>query len=326
MTSRVAAPPPTDTDQANSPLVLGAAAVTVVLWASSFVVIRSAGEFYAPGSMALLRMVVGSLALGLVAAAVGVRWPPRRALLLIVAWGLGWFCFYNLALNQAERTIDAGTAAMLVNLAPLIVVALGGLVLGEGFPRGLLVGAPLAFLGVVLIASGSWTGRAAISGVLLAVVAAVLYAGAALVQKRLLRTVDATTLTWLGASAGTVALLPWGGALLRDVQAAPASATLGVLYLGVFPTAVAFTTWAYVLSRTSAGKTAATTYVVPAVTILLSWVLLSEAPTAIMLTGGLLCLVGVYITRLRRRPRPADMASGPGTAAGASGAARQPAG
>lgn len=326
MTTRVEASPTTDADQANSPLVLGAAAVTVVLWASSFVVIRIAGEFYGPGSMALLRMVVGSLALGVVAAAVGVRWPPRRAVALIVAWGVGWFCFYNLALNQAEQAIDAGTAAMLVNLAPLIVVALGGLLLGEGFPRGLLVGAPVAFLGVVLIASGSWTGRAAISGVLLAVVAAVLYAGAALVQKRLLRTVDATTLTWLGATAGTVALLPWAGDLVRDVQSAPASATVGVLYLGVFPTAVAFTTWAYVLSRTSAGKTAATTYVVPAVTIVLSWVLLSETPTPAMLAGGLLCLLGVYITRRRRRARPGDAPPRPGAAASAPGKAPQPVG
>lgn len=290
-------------DRANTPAVLGAAAVTVVLWASSFVVIRSTGAHYDPGSLALLRMLVGSLTLAVIAAGVGIRWPPRRAAPLIVVWGLGWFCLYNLALNRAQLEIDAGTAAMLVNLAPLIVVLLGGLLLGEGFPKQLIVGAPVAFLGVVLIASASWTGAAAISGVVLAVAAAVLYAGATLLQKRLLRTVEATTLTWLGATSGAVALLPWAGQLLRDLETAPVSATLGVVYLGVFPTALAFTTWAYVLSRTTAGKTAATTYVVPVVTIMLSWLLLTETPTPVMLAGGALCLLGVFITRLRPRRR-----------------------
>jgi len=44
-----------------------------------------------------------------------------------------------------------------------------------------------------------------------------------------------------------------------------------VVYLGVVPTALAFTTWAYALTRTSAGKMGATTYVVPAIVVLMSW-------------------------------------------------------
>lgn len=292
-----------DLDHANTPAVLGAAAVTVVLWASAFVVIRQAGAHFDPGSMALLRMLVGSITLGVIAASTGVRWPSRRALPLIGLWGLGWFCLYNLALNQAQIEIDAGTAAMVVNLAPLIVVLFSGLLLGEGFPKQLIVGAPVAFLGVILIASASWAGPAAISGVVLAVVAAVLYAGATLLQKCLLRTIEATTLTWLGATSGAVALLPWAGQLLCDLETAPASATVGVVYMGVFPTALAFTTWAYVLSRTTAGKTAATTYVVPVVAIVLSWILLSETPAPVMLAGGALCLLGVFITRMHPRHR-----------------------
>ncbi len=287
-------------DEANNPTVLLAAATTVVLWASAFIVIRGTGPFFDPGAMALLRMLVGAAVLGIIAAVKGIRWPARRDLPLTIAWGIAWFCVYNLALNTAETTIDAGTAAMLVNLAPLIVVLIGGL-LGEGFPRPLLLGAPVAFAGVVLIGTASSTGDAALVGIVLALVAAVLYAGSALVQKRLLRTVDATTLTWIGATAGAVALLPWTPRMIDAVAHAPVSATLGVVYMGVFPTAIAFTTWAYVLGRTSAGRTAATTYVVPAAAILLSWLMLAEAPTPVMLLGGALCLLGVFITRMPSR-------------------------
>lgn len=288
--------------------LLFAALTTVVLWASSFVVIRSTGEHYDPGSMALLRMLVGSIGLALIALLLGAQRPHPRDLPLIVIWGLGWFTLYNLVLNQAETELDAATASMLVNLAPLIAVLLGGLLLHEGFPRPLLIGAPLSFLGVLLIGADSWTGDLALRGVLLGALAAFLYGGSTVLQKRLLRNTDATTLTLVGALAGTIGLLPWSGELIRDITQAPVSATLGVVYLGLFSTALAFTTWGYVLSRTTAGGTAATTYVVPVFVLLMSAVFLSETPTPTMLTGGALCLLGVFVTRMpgqwfsRRRP------------------------
>ena len=216
-------------------------------------------------------------------------------------WGVGWFCVYNLALNAAERTLDAGTAAMVVNLAPLMVVVFSGLFLREGFPKPLIIGAPIAFLGVVLIGMNSSTSEGPdITGLLLALLAAVMYAGCTLLQKRLLSAgTDATTLTFLGAAAGTVALLPWVGSLIGALQTAPLGSTLWVVYLGIFPTAIAFTTWAYVLQRSTAGQTSATTYVVPAIAILLSWAILGEVPTLLMFVGGALCLLGVLVTRMR---------------------------
>ncbi|MGN8026298.1 DMT family transporter [Microbacterium sp. 22242] len=303
-----ATPPPR-----NRALVLTAAVVTVVLWASAFIGIRGAGPHFDPGAMALLRMAVGTAALTVIALRRGVRLPPRRRWLLVAVWGVGWFCVYNLALNAAEHTLDAGTAAMVVNLAPLMVVVFSGLFLREGFPKPLLIGAPIAFVGVVLIGlnpSGK-TGAVDIAGLLLALLAAVMYAGCTLLQKHLLSAgADSTTLTWLGAAVGTVALLPWSGSLVGALRTAPLDATLWVVYLGVFPTAIAFTTWAYVLQRSTAGQTSATTYVVPAIAILLSWLILGEVPTALMFLGGALCLLGVLIARLRWRRPPGERADG----------------
>ncbi len=291
----------------QGPLVLLAALVTVVLWASAFIGIRGAGPHYDPGALALLRMAVGTVVLTILAVRHGIRLPERRHWWLIAVWGVGWFCVYNLALNAAERTLDAGTAAMVVNLAPLMVVVFSGLFLREGFPKPLVIGAPIAFLGVVLIGMNSSTSEGPdITGLLLALLAAVMYAGCTLLQKRLLTAgTDATTLTWLGAAAGTVALLPWTGSLIGALQTAPLDATLWVVYLGIFPTAIAFTTWAYVLQRSTAGQTSATTYVVPAIAILMSWAILGEVPTPLMFLGGALCLLGVLVTRMRWRRRGA---------------------
>lgn len=301
-TDRGSLAPPQDEASASSRKVIAAATVTVLLWASAFVVIRGTGTAYGPGELSLLRMSVGSLVLTVLMARRGLRLPPRALWPRLIVLGLAWFSGYNLALNQAERTIDAGTAAMLVNISPLLVVLGAGLLLREGFPRPLLVGAPVAFGGVVLIGLGSG-GRGTAAGVSLGVLAALLAASSILIQKPLLAQLDGLTVTWAAAVVGTIGLLPWAPSLVSQVGSAPPAATAGVIYLGLFPTAIAFLTWAYVLTRTSAGRTSVTTYVVPALAVGLSWAWLGETPAAAAIGGGALCLVGVGMSRLRIRPR-----------------------
>lgn len=287
---------------------LAAAGVTVVLWASAFVGIRSVGVWFSPGSLALGRLLVGSLVLTAlvvsrrVASRRQVVLPRGRVWFLIVGYGLLWFAGYNVALNAAERHLDAGTSALIVNVGPILIAVLAGVFLSEGFPRWLVVGSMIAFGGVAVITLGASTTRAVDPvGVVLCLVAAVLYAGGVVLQKVALRTVPALSATWLGCLVGTLACLPFAGRLLVEVGQAPTSAVLGLVYLGVFPTAIAFTTWAYALSRMDAGQTSATTYLVPAVATGLSWLLLSETPGLIGLVGGAICLVGVAVTRRRSR-------------------------
>jgi drug/metabolite transporter (DMT)-like permease len=293
-------------------LVVAAVAVTVVLWASAFIGVRAAGHDYAPGALALGRQLAGSVGLTVI---VAVRWwrsgrrpvlPRGRVLVAVLAWGVGWFSLYNLALNAAEQHLDAGTTALLVNVAPVLVAVLAGLLLGEGFPRRLLVGMAAAFAGVAVIAAATSSGERDVVGVALGLAAAVLYAGAATSQKRLLARVDALTMTWVGCLAGTVALLPFAPALAADAGSAPASSTWAVVLLGLGPTAVAFTTWGYALSRLSAGRAAATTYLVPPIVVVLSWLVLAEVRAPVTLAGGALCLAGVAVATLpRRRVGPA---------------------
>ena len=286
-----------------------AALVTIVLWASAFVVIRSSGAHLSPGPMALARVGVAAVVLTpfvlLGRAAQAGPLLPRgwRAVLPVVGYGALWFAGYNVALNAAERHIDAGTAALLVNVAPVLIALGGGLFLREGFSRPVFLGCAVAFAGVALMASDSG-GRRDGAGIAFALVAAVLYASSVLLQKVTLRSVDALRATWLGCVVGTVVTLPYAGALLREAQAAPASALLGAAYLGVFPTAVAFTTWAYALRRMPAGRLGPLGYLVTVLSVLMSWLFLAEVPSALALVGGAVCLVGVVVSR--RRPRSRD--------------------
>ncbi|NED94062.1 DMT family transporter [Phytoactinopolyspora alkaliphila] len=304
MDDRIEPRPTPPTPSRSSAKAALAAGVTVVLWASAFVAIRGIGHELSPAPMALVRLAVAATTLTVVMLVVHRGRPrvavPRRSAGLLVAYGVLWLAGYTVALNAAERHVDAGTAALLVNVAPLLIAFGAGMFLGEGYPRPLILGSVVALTGVAVIALGSDGERDSL-GVLLCLLAALLYAAGVLIQKVILRRVDVLTTTWLGCVVGTAALLPWAPQLLGEIQAASAGSVLAAVYLGLFPTAIGFTTWAYALRRMDAGRLSATTYAVPAVSVALSWVLLSEVPTAYSMAGGTICLVGVAISRYRRR-------------------------
>jgi drug/metabolite transporter (DMT)-like permease len=296
---------------------LAAAGVTMVLWASAFIAIRVSGAHYHPGAMALGRLAVGAIALS--AALIGrpFRLPRGRPLLLVLAYGALWFGVYAVLINAAERELDAGTTALIINVGPILIAVFAGIYLREGFPRGLVAGLAVAMLGVVAIAVTTSTGRYSLTAVLLALGAAAMYAVGVLLQKQALADVDPVTCTWLGCVAGAAVCLPFAPQLVRDVVSAPAGATAGVVYLGVFPTAVAFLTWAYALKHTSAGRLSASSYLVPAIAVLLSWLVLAEVPSPLALAGGALCLAGVAITRLPQRGGPSGSSAETGVRAAA---------
>ena len=285
-------------------LALAAALVTVVLWASAFVGIRAAGRTLSAGPLSLLRLIVGSLALGTLVLARRSAMPARRDLGGVILCGLLWFGAYNVLLNQAEHLVDAGTAAMLVNIGPVLIALLGGLLLGEGFPRRLLAGCAIAFTGTVVIGLATSTrGLQAGFGAVLCLAAAAAYAGGVTAEKPVLARTSALTVTWLACTIGAIACLPFLPQLVHEAGRAGAGTIAWAVYLGVFPTAVGFSFWAYALARTSAGRLGATTYLVPPMAIALGWLLLGDVPPWLALAGGVLCLAGVAVTRGARLPR-----------------------
>ncbi|MFG2950554.1 DMT family transporter [Streptomyces adustus] len=293
-------------------LAAGAATVTVVLWASAFVSIRSAGAAYSPGALALGRLLTGALALGALWAVRREGLPPRSAWRRIAVSGVLWFGFYMVVLNWGEQQVDAGTAALVVNIGPLLIAVLGARLLGDALPPRLVAGMAVSFAGAVTVGlSMSGGGGSSALGVVLCLLAAVAYAGGVVTQKPALERASALQVTTFGCLVGAVVCLPFAGQLVREAGEAPLSATLNMVYLGLFPTALAFTTWAYALARTTAGRMGATTYAVPALVVLMSWLVLGEVPGVLTLAGGALCLAGVAVSRSRARRPAVAPAAGP---------------
>ena len=129
----------------------GAAGVTVLLWASAFIAIRSAGYAYSPGAPALGRLLAGALVPGLVALVRREGLPPRADWPGMACSKVLWFGGYMVVLNRGEREVDAGTAAMVVNVGPLPIALLSGPLLGERIPRLPAAGMAVAFAGAVVV-------------------------------------------------------------------------------------------------------------------------------------------------------------------------------
>jgi drug/metabolite transporter (DMT)-like permease len=243
-------------------------------------------------------MVVSCLLLGAVALVRRDALPARRDLLAIAVYGVLFLGVYSTTLNAAERRVDAGTAAMLINTGPLLIAIFAGIFLREGYPSGLFAGCAVAFAGCVLIGlSTGGSGTDARLGVVLCVVAALAYAAAVVVQKHVLARVSPFQVTWLGCSAAAIALLPFAPRLVTDTENAPASAIGWIVYLGAVPIALGFITWTFALRRMSAGRAASLNYLIPVVAIALGWAVLSERPPWLALAGGALCIAGVYLAR-----------------------------
>lgn len=282
--------------------VVVAIVASLLAWASAFIVIRGVGHHFSPGALALGRMLVGAAALGVLM--IGRRWvrPTTREWLLIAGYGALWFGVYNVALNLAEQTVDAGTASMIVNIGPLLIAVGSVLVLGERLHRPLVFGLVIAFVGVLLIGFANGASAAHLGwGVVAALAAAVTSAVAVLFQKKALVRIPVAQATFTGAVAGVILCLPFAGDLVRDTAEADPGAIAGVVYLGLVPTAVAFSTWGYALKRVPAAQLGVTTYIVPPLVIVAGLLFFGEAPAVAAVVGGALCLVGVAVSRRKAR-------------------------
>ncbi|CAM3529008.1 DMT family transporter [Nocardioides zeicaulis] len=292
-------------DERTSPapwLPVAAGAVTLVMWASAFVVIRHVAGDVSPGALGAGRLLVAALVVLPLVLRRGWVSPTRREWGLLALGGLGWFGVYNLALNAGERHVDAGTAAMIIQIGPVIVALVAVPLFGERLHAWLVAGMVVGFAGVAVIARGSSDDPdASLVGVLLVLLAAAMYAVGVLTQKVLLRRLPSVQVVLVSFLIGAVTCLPFAGDL-PGIVADGGAELWWVVYLGVFPTAIAFTTWAFALTHTDAGALSLTTFLVPLIATFVAWVTIDEVPPSLTFVGGALAIVGVLMTR--RKPRP----------------------
>ncbi|HMK29844.1 MAG TPA: DMT family transporter [Terriglobales bacterium] len=267
----------------------------MVLWASGFAGIRAGLVGYSPTHLAALRFLVASATMVVYALVARTPLPKRGDIPFLLITGIVSITWYHLALNKGEQTVSAGASSMLVASAPIWSVLIAHIFTHDRLHARGWVGILLAFGGVTLIALGEGGGLRFSPGAWLVLSAALATGISVILQKNYLARYSAAEFSCHLVWAGTIFLLPFAGGLAQQVVRAPLSATLAVIYIGIFPAAIAYLGWGYALARIPASNAASFLYTVPVFSIFIAWIWLREVPHLLSLMGGGLALAGVLL-------------------------------
>ncbi|WP_173861388.1 MULTISPECIES: DMT family transporter [unclassified Pseudomonas] len=285
----------------TSPLnILLAMAFVVGCWAYSPTGIHIGLQAYEPGHLALLRFLLASLFMAVIAGFKGIHLPRLQDLPLLFALGFFAVSLHHVVLNIGQQSVSAGASSVLAQSTPLFSTLLARFLFKDRVSVWRWGCVLLGFVGVVIVVSGDRGLGSIDAHGLLILLAAVSWSVYFALQKHHARRYDGLTLVCYTVWSGTLLLLIYLPGLADSVASAPLRVQWAVLGLGVFPSALAYLAWAFVLKHVDLSRATMTLYLIPPTAMGIASVGLGERPTLLVLVGSAVVLISVLALNLER--------------------------
>ncbi|KPG92984.1 transporter [Pseudomonas sp. RIT-PI-q] len=295
----------------HSPVkIILAMAFVVACWGYSPTGIHIGLQAYDPVHLALLRFLLASVFMAVVAVFRGIHLPTLRDLPLMFALGFFAVSLHHVAINFGQQGVSAGASSVLAQSTPLFSTLLARFVFKDRVSLWRWGCVFLGLIGVVIVVAGDHGLGSIDAHGLLILLAALSWSIYFALQKHHARRYDGLTLVCYTVWAGTALLLIYLPGLVDQVLSAPVHVQLAVVSLGVFPSALAYLAWAYVLAHVDLSRATMTLYLVPPMAMAIASFALGERPTLMIVVGGLVVLVSVLALNLERRGGGGQAASG----------------
>ena len=292
--------------------------LVIIFWGASFIATKIALQEVSPVTVVWLRFAMGVVILGLaVAARKQFAFPNRKEWGYFALLGFLGITFHQWLQSNGLVTAQASTTAWIVATTPVFMALLGWLILKEGLGWLKITGILLAALGVLLVVSKGQlnaltAGRFGAPGDFLILVSAPNWAVFSVLSRGGLKSHPAArmmffvmTLGWLFTSA-----LLFAGPGVSEIPRLTLRGWLGVAFLGIFCSGLAYIAWYDALQALSAAQTGVFLYIEPLAAVIIAALVLGEAVTWASLLGGAIILTGVYLVNKDGQQANAENADG----------------
>lgn len=284
--------------------VIAQQVLVAIIWGGTWIAGRIVAAEMPPLSAAGWRFLLGTLTLGaLVWRASGGL--PRITLAdgaRVVAMGATGILLYNLCFFYGLQHVQAGRGALVIALNPVAVALAAWLLMGESLSAARLCGVALALAGCLLVI-GRGDPLALLRGEIgsgeLAILGCVAgWTAYTLIGRRASRALSPLTMTFYASVAGGAMLLLAGlvEGSLRSMPVVSWQALAALVYLGVLGSGFSYVWYANGVMRLGAARAAAFINLVPLSAVLLAAWLLDEHVGLLVLAGGAMVLLGVWLT------------------------------
>ena len=280
------------------------------IWGSAFFAIKIGLESFSPITVASLRLSIASLFLlfFFYIQKKKILFTGQIIYLLIIIGIIGNFIPFFL-ISWAEQHIPSSTAGMLMAIGPIITLIMSHfLTKSDKFTIIKFVSISIGFIGVLFIFSTNSFGNLVeynfidLIAKFLVIIAAFGYMLSNIIAYEKLNQLDSFSITTFATTFGAIFSIPF---FLIDISfnnynySFNYNSTLAVIYLGIFPTAIAFQFRYYITKTSGPVFLSYVAYLIPAFALIWGYILLSEKIGLNSLIGILLILIGVYLGQNR---------------------------